>query len=667
MNLNPNQMAQQPPPRNGGFLGANDTYYRNFPMLNNQNYQNSNNGYYQNNQNRNYMNYRQPNYQQMNHPQPNYRQINNRQPNYRQQNYHQMNYRMPYIQRNYRPNPMNQIPQWNNGQMNFNPNNYRIFRNQNRGRQNQSNNRNNIQQRQQQRRSSGRRVLRLNDFMPPELRDESPDSNININSRTTTRPQTPIDALPQRRIFAAPTTITANETQPFELNEQESAAPNHRTTDTTTASYRRRQRRVRQQEYRDMNNRFNVLIDEADQTEPEQEQGNINSSRRQIKFKSLPKVNKKRLYLEHNRIMSYLQKNFASNITSRGNQAYVLAASPIYDEWIRSNYELQVWQAYLKMGTEQQHWAKEVIQRTKKRDQVVCTRFVQKKINQLLAKISQASATISDLQIQLNIYWAQLTSTPAPSTTTTGDNTNNTPSLTATTTTTNRIREPVERLERMILKYIHHCTQHVKRLSENKVKLARAQLDEFKALQDFELVATPLQWNVHLTLKPKMKQWSTKNKNLQIALKRVEYDLPPSFIGKTDFNFKIDESVIGQDEAQELYNQMRQVTKEYRTRAMTVYIQALTREQELLTNEIKQMIEGFPKENDTDRAESQASMCAFKQYQELREKRIALETEQSLYFLEDQRVEGETDNPDQPVIVAPTLTRSLGEDFLLQL
>ena len=166
-----------------------------------------------------------------------------------------------------------------------------------------------------------------------------------------------------------------------------------------------------------------------------------------------------------------------------------------------------------------------MIQRTKKRDQVVCTRFVQKKINQLLAKTAEASATISDLQIQLNIYWAQLTSTAAPSTTT-NDNTNNTSTLT-TTSTTNRIREQIERIERIILKYIHQCTQHVKKLSENKVKLARAQSDEFKALQDFELVATPLQWNVHLTLKPKMKQWSTKNKNLQIALKRVEYDLPP--------------------------------------------------------------------------------------------------------------------------------------------
>ena len=46
---------------------------------------------------------------------------------------------------------------------------------------------------------------------------------------------------------------------------------------------------------------------------------------------------------------------------------------------------------------------------------------------------------------------------------------------------------------------------------------------------------------------------------------------------------------------------------------------------------------------------------------------MALQVEQSIYFLEDMKVEGEPDNPDQPLVVARILTRSLGEDFLLQL
>ena len=146
--------------------------------------------------------------------------------------------------------------------------------------------------------------------------------------------------------------------------------------------------------------------------------------------------------------MSHLQKNCSTSINSRGNQAYVLAAVPIYDDWIRNNYELQVWQAYLKIGTEQKHWVKEVVQRTKKRDDVICTRFVQKKINQLSAKIAQANATISDLQIQLHIYWNQLTATSIlPTTSAPTDN------LTTTSLNpTRNNRDPVDRIEKLILR-----------------------------------------------------------------------------------------------------------------------------------------------------------------------------------------------------------------------
>ena len=111
-------------------------------------------------------------------------------------------------------------------------------------------------------------------------------------------------------------------------------------------------------------------------------------------------------------MLRWLEDNSRSSksaIGGRGNQAYVLAAGPIYDQWVRDNYEIQVWQAYLKMGIEQKHWAKEVVQRTKKRDDTINSRFVQKKINHFMDNIAQASATISDLQIQSNTYWLQLT------------------------------------------------------------------------------------------------------------------------------------------------------------------------------------------------------------------------------------------------------------------
>ncbi|CAF4533708.1 unnamed protein product [Rotaria sp. Silwood2] len=223
--------------------------------------------------------------------------------------------------------------------------------------------------------------------------------------------------------------------------------------------------------------------------------------------------------------------------------------------------------------------------------------------------------------------------------------------------TKNYAREPVERIEKFILEYIHFCTQHVKKLAQSRIQLAKVQMDEFKALEDFEQIASPAQWNIHLIIKPKIKNWSTKNKNYQILAKRVELDLPPKIIEKVDFSFKIDESIISQDEAQATYNQMRQITKDFRTQAMTLYVQSACREYEILSNEIKGVVERFPQDND-DGFDAEPGYAAFKQYHELREKRMKLEIEQSLHFLSEQQVEGDTNNLQiQEEITAPTVIR----------
>ncbi|CAF1671217.1 unnamed protein product [Rotaria magnacalcarata] len=111
---------------------------------------------------------------------------------------------------------------------------------------------------------------------------------------------------------------------------------------------------------------------------------------------------------------------------------------------------------------------------------------------------------------------------------------------------------------------------------------------------------------------------------------------------------------------------MRQLTKEYRMQTMSLYLQSVTREREILTDETKNIIQGIlPENNEVLNGEDDPGSLAFKHYNDLREKRLNLEAEQSLYFLEEQRVEGEVNEQDE--IVAPTLTRSLGEDFSLQL
>ncbi|CAF2077331.1 unnamed protein product [Rotaria magnacalcarata] len=163
-----------------------------------------------------------------------------------------------------------------------------------------------------------------------------------------------------------------------------------------------------------------------------------------------------------------------------------------------------------------------------------------------------------------------------------------------------------------------------------------------------------------------MKQWSTKNKNCLTATNHVEYDLPPKFISNANFTFKIDESIISKEEAQIYYDQMRHLTKEYRIQPMPFYLQSITREKEILANEIKIIIQSILQENDERFIiEDNPGAVAFKHYNDLRDRRLNLEAGQSVYFLEEQRVEGELN--EQEEIAVPTLTRSLGEDFSLQL
>ncbi|CAF4280757.1 unnamed protein product, partial [Rotaria sordida] len=212
-----------------------------------------------------------------------------------------------------------------------------------------------------------------------------------------------------------------------------------------------------------------------------------NTNKKQRKDKNKKKI---RRYLQPNCILKWLEEHSRSSktaISGRGNQAYVLSAVSIYYEWVRNNYELQVWQAYLKMGTEQKHWAKEVVRRTKRRDDVINTRFVQKKINRLTTAIAEACATISDLQIQLSTYWMQTLSEStnqrlaqttanivakqlsvdrARQTTAAGNvgtdtddevdtgTTGAAPTTTTTTTSKNYVREPIERIEKYILEYM---------------------------------------------------------------------------------------------------------------------------------------------------------------------------------------------------------------------
>ena len=224
-------------------------------------------------------------------------------------------------------------------------------------------------------------------------------------------------------------------------------------------------------------------------------------------------------------------------------------------------------------------------------------------------------------------------------------------------------RDPIDRIEKNLLEYIHYCIQHVNKRAQSRIELAKVQLNEYKAFEDFEHIATPSQWEIHVLLNSKMKKWMQKKKNYETILKRVEYDLPPKFISNINFNFKFDELLISPEELQGTYNQISKLTKDFPTQPMTLYIQSLGRKNESLTDEIKCIVNCFSQDND-DGFDAEPGYAAFKHYHDLREKRMKLEIEKSLYFLDEQRIEGDVNQ--QELVVASTLIRSLGEDFLLQ-
>jgi len=580
----------------------------------------------------------------------------------------------------------------NNGSLNWLPNNigYPSYRN-NRNNQRPQLRPNKRQRRHQQPQAqpiqtplnrplatTGRRrrrptPLTMNDFLPSRLRQ---DSDVEITSTTANVP-VPANALPQRqqRQLTSDNNNHGNTTQPFVVREitspRRDCQPTTTTTTTTTSSFRRRQRRNNQQQQLNNNNnnksnRFAVLAETDLEDNENDDIVENNSSPIIIKKeqKSNDKNKKKtmnRPYLDIIQICNWFKDdiNIQRIIQSRGNKDFIIASAPIYDQWFRLEYESQVWQRYLQLGLEKKHWAKEVVRRTKKRDDYVNERFVKKKINNLSSQIAHSCATIADLQVKLGNYWSQTPKQPlrpVSTTTTTAMANNNSENITDSISG-EQIRPHVDNLEKCILKYIKEHTKHVFKSAENRVQLAKVEAEEYKALEDFEQVASPAQWNIHLVMKPKVKTWSTKNKNYKTALKRVEYNLPPKFINAFDFSYHIDESIMNGQEYQMLYDKMRQLSNQYKTEAMTLYVESLARELEIVTHEIDQIIKGFPSTDD-NRIDDHA-LAAFMVYHNVRLRRFNLEVEESFYFLDEERVVGKSNQQIQETI-APTHTRSIG-------
>ncbi|CAF1554419.1 unnamed protein product, partial [Adineta ricciae] len=266
--LQQQQQQQQAPPLqlplgSGGVYGGNQYNYQNgYQNGDNQyGYRNRSNRYFYSNQNRNYNN--RPRRRKNSFFNRNFMQ---QQPYFNNADY---NNDGMMISRPFLPNRrFNQNRQYNRN---------RQF-NQNRPRS-RSNGSTPIPRRSRSGQRCTPRPLRLNDFMPSELRDNSPNAQYlasNFNLATTTTDATPADALPQRQRFALTAASSTDTTQPFAISNQADGAnqqQQQRTNNgqrqrTTTAAHRRRQRRNHQQQYQQQNqaddnpNRFVALAED---------------------------------------------------------------------------------------------------------------------------------------------------------------------------------------------------------------------------------------------------------------------------------------------------------------------------------------------------------------------------------------------------------------------
>ncbi|CAF1199245.1 unnamed protein product [Adineta ricciae] len=457
------------------------------------------------------------------------------------------------------------------------------------------------------------------------------------------RNNTPVNALPQRP-QRGQSNNNNNNTQPFEVNPN-NGQPQRPPPSSTTSTFRRRQHRQGQGQRQNRlnnnnnNNRFAILADddeinnnnddnqiEEEEEEEQQQQQQPLSLNKKNKFKK--KTKKSSFYLSYDQIFKYISQyqpnpNLNSTTTTTNQDP----------------------RKYKKLNDDSNFWAKEIINRTRGRDNIEIKRFVDKKINYFQSKIDECIAIISNLQIEFSQFWTQIASRRKESRIPTR----------GVTPSYSRPSFDFDKMDTTLTDYINQHTKHIVKNCKVRLEIANAQKEEYQALKNFETITKKKSlWNTHLILKPKLKNWFIKSKNFHIIQRRIEYNLLPKFITKNNFSFKFDTQAFQQEDIQPIYNEMHQITNSFQNKSMQFYYQIATRELNNVKDEIDIIIEncrpklplldqnviisegldGQPTEdehNNNDNIHIDYKKCyeAFENYYKLSMKRYQLEAEQS--------------------------------------
>lgn len=513
------------------------------------------------------------------------------------------------------------------------------------------------------------RPVTLGDYYYPQQQQNSPSPPMTTNDNSSS------NTLPQQQ--------NLNSTQPFvvqQSNDQNQQQQQQQR--TTTSSFKRRQRRNQQfqNNNNNNNNRFDILandnddnINDQDQDEPIDQQHILSSLPIMSNRKS--KKTKFRYYLLQKKLLNHfitdvpneLFKLLQDKRASDGTKQFLYESAATYDEWIRAEYELDIWYHYEKLSNEKNFWPQEIISRMKgRKDALQLKSFIQKKINYYESIMNKCEAAMIKTSMNYSEFFAQIATRRKPvkrattvsQTATTVTTTANT-ATTATTTdsVSTRLSFDIEKIETAIADYIKNHLQYVKKNSLVRCEMADAECKEYEALQAFKTIAQkqPI-WNIHLMLKPKVLNWSKKNEHFHVIQKRIEYGLFPKFIANDKFSVKIDTKMHEQNENQSMYDEMRQITSFCQEKKMQFCYKVAACELNKAKDEIDIIIENakprmpvnhleITEDNQlTTNNNNEEEKCykGFQEYYDLLIQRLNLQSQQAGHFLEEERVEGDT-------------------------
>lgn len=401
----------------------------------------------------------------------------------------------------------------------------------------------------------------------------------------------------------------------------------------------------------------------------------------------------RRYYLLPDKILDYFNSNVSIEFRNKlqdnrkrdFTEKFLFDTTPIYDEWLRMSNELKLWISYTKLNEESNFWPREILNRVKdKHNMTKVKQFVAKKINYFNSKCCEFEDMIRDLEIKYNKSWQTIGTHRQESQTQINVTRTNADTLA-------RNKFDLTNMEKEVSNYINKHIKHVLKNCEIRYTIALAEKDEYQALKAFEAIAkTKPIYNIHLSLlKPNLRRWATKVKEVRISEKRIQYNLLPKFIMKNDFTIKYDKKSFEQDRILAIDNGIQELTNVIRRDTMKFYFNTISEDMNNVKNEIdiilnncqpknplldQQIIinedsNGQPlsqENNDTIFNEDLKCFKAMENYYQLAQKRIELQAEQACNFLEEEAIEIKIDKVivcHQQQLPPTTITTTTNMDY----